>query len=99
MLRYRSKTYLFIWYRQAPKMEHKRPKNIIGPAVRRLRIKHGLTQADFSARCQVNGFDITRGTLAKIEAQVRCVSDSEVAALANCLKCSLSDLYPAKSKR
>lgn len=79
-------------------MEQKK-QNVVGPAVRRLRVKAGLTQAVFAARCQVKGFDITRGTLAKIEAQVRCVSDSEVAELADCLGCKVSDLYPSKPKR
>ena len=80
-------------------MEQKRPKNIIGPSVRRLRVKQGLTQAVFTARCQVKGWDVSRGTLAKIEAQVRCVSDTEVALLADCLKCEIGDLYPSKSKK
>lgn len=80
-------------------MEQNRRKNIIGPAVRRLRAGHKWTQEELATRCQVQGWDITRGTLAKIEAQVRCVSDSEVAALAECLGCELKELYPANSRK
>jgi transcriptional regulator with XRE-family HTH domain len=80
-------------------MEQTKRKNIVGPAVRRLRVAQGLTQTVFTARCQVKGWDISRGTLAKIEAQIRCVSDREVEILANCLKCELKDLYPIKSRR
>ena len=79
-------------------MEQRHRQNIIGPAVRRLRVKRNLTQEELAARCQVKGWDITRGTLAKIEAQVRCVSDAEVAALAESLHCELKELYPSKSK-
>ena len=48
-------------------MEQNRKRNIIGPAVRRLRVGQKLTQEEFAARCQVQGWDVTRGTLAKIE--------------------------------
>lgn len=40
------------------------------------------------------GWDISRGTLAKIEAGVRCVSDREVAMLAIALKTPVHKLYP-----
>jgi len=77
-------------------MEQKHRQNIIGPAVRRLRVKRDLTQEALAARCQVKGWDITRGTLAKIEAQVRCVSDAEVALLAEGLGCELKELFAKK---
>lgn len=48
-----------------------------------------------AARCGVAGWDLSRGTLAKIEAGVRCVTDTEAANLALALKTSLLDLYPA----
>lgn len=72
--------------------------NIIGPQVGHLRQMAGLSQEALSAKCGVRGWDISRGTLAKIEAQVRCVSDAEIWILAECLDCSIESLYPNKRK-
>lgn len=57
-------------------------QNIVGPVVRELREKKGLTQAQLAARLNLAGWDLSRGTLSKIEAQIRCVSDSEILRLA-----------------
>ena len=75
-------------------MEHDLPSNIIGKQVSRLRNGLDLSQEDLSARCQRQGLDISRGTLAKIEAGVRCVSDEELLLLAKALEVSVSDLFP-----
>lgn len=69
------------------------PDNIIGQQVRRLRYRKDLTQNDMAARCCIAGLDISRGTLAKIEAQVRCVNDKEVYILAKVLGVSVDKLY------
>lgn len=70
-------------------------QNIVGPQVRRLRDQQGWSQEQLAARLQRQGWDISRGTLAKIEAQVRCVNDRELLGLARALKCRLDDLFPA----
>ena len=75
-------------------MEQDLPSNIIGKQVSRLRNGLDLSQEDLSARCQRQGLDISRGTLAKIEAGVRCVSDEELLLLAKALEVSVSDLFP-----
>ena len=80
-------------------MEHDLPSNIIGKQVSRLRNGLDLSQEDLSARCQRQGLDISRGTLAKIEAGVRCVSDSELLLLAKALEVSVSDLFPKGKKK
>ncbi len=67
--------------------------NQIGPQVRRLRESQHLTQDALAARCNVLGWNISRGTLAKIEAQVRRITDIEVALLAKALKVSIEELY------
>ena len=74
-----------------------KPQNIVGPQVRKLRYERGATQEALAARCGVLGWDLSRATLAKIEAQLRCVTDSELRVLANALKVTLDDLYPASS--
>lgn len=80
-------------------MEHDLPSNIIGKQVSRLRNGLDLSQEDLSARCQRQGLDISRGTLAKIEAGIRCVSDQEALLLAQALDVSVSDLFPRGKKK
>ena len=77
-------------------MEQTKTLNIIGPKLRELREKHGFTQDQVAAKCQVLGFDLTRGTLAKIESRVRAVSDHEIPFLAEALECSIDALFPKK---
>ena len=67
-------------------------KNIAGREIQRLRIARHWSQNDLAAACQVTGWDISRGTLAKIEAGVRCVSDMEVVMLAKVIGTAPSDL-------
>ena len=67
--------------------------NIIGPRVQKIRESQGLTQEELSARCNLIGWDISRGTLAKIEAQVRRITDDEVQLLAQALNVSIAQLY------
>jgi len=70
------------------------PKNIGGPQVSRLRNERGLSQAAFAAKCQRMGWDISRGIVAGIEGQVRCVTDLEFVRLAQALGVSLEALLP-----
>ena len=72
----------------------KKRKNIVGPNVRRLRCKQNLSQESLAAQCQLIGWDISREGIAKIESQVRGVSDSEVLKLAKALRVHFSVLFP-----
>jgi transcriptional regulator with XRE-family HTH domain len=72
----------------------KRKNNIVGPKIRKLRYQRDLLQDDLAAKCSLLGWDMSRGTLAKIEAQVRCVNDQEMLVLSKALKVSVNDLYP-----
>jgi transcriptional regulator with XRE-family HTH domain len=74
----------------------KRLRNIVGPQVRKLRYEKGLTQELFAARCSVLGLQLSRATLSKIEAQLRCVSDSELMLLAEALRVNVSALLPVR---
>ncbi|EGQ8804382.1 helix-turn-helix domain-containing protein [Vibrio parahaemolyticus] len=73
--------------------------NIVGAQVRKLRKEQKLTQEQLSARCNVIGLDISRGTLAKIEAGVRQVIDTEIVQLATALKVEEKDLFPRRIDR
>jgi transcriptional regulator with XRE-family HTH domain len=70
----------------------KRMRNIVGPQVRKLRYQRGLTQELFAARCSVLGLELSRATLSKIEAQLRCVTDSELLFLAKALRVEITAL-------
>jgi len=72
------------------------PRNLIGPQLRRLRVERELSQPKFAALCQRGGWDLSRDTLAKIEAQSRWVSDFELLFLADVMGVDINDLLPKK---
>ncbi len=76
--------------------QHINQQNLVGPAIRRLRMDAGLSQEALAAKLQVAGWDLTRGGLSKIEARLRRVNDAELLVLAKVLKCGVAELYPAK---
>jgi transcriptional regulator with XRE-family HTH domain len=67
-------------------------QNMIGPVLRSLREAERLTQAELAARLQLSGWDISRETLAKVESQVRCVTDRELVRFAEALEVDPSEL-------
>lgn len=73
--------------------------NVIGPKVKALRASRRMTQEALAARCNIKKWDISRSTLAKIEAQVRRVNDEEVALLAQALNVDIGDLYEPEESR
>ena len=99
MLQYWSNSIPIVLYCQAPEMEHDLPSNIIGKQVARLRSQLDRSQEQLAAKCQRVGLDISRGTLAKIEAGVRCVSDGEAFLLALALGVGVADLFPKGKRR
>lgn len=73
-------------------------KNVVGPKIRQLRYEQRLTQEQLSARIGRLGWDISRGTLSQIEAQIRCVTDYELLCLAKALGVSSEALLPGASQ-
>jgi transcriptional regulator with XRE-family HTH domain len=73
-----------------------RPRNIVGPQVRRLRSEANLSQPALAAKCQRLGWDVGRDAIAKIEGQSRWVADMELIYLARAFNCPLMDLLPPK---
>ena len=67
--------------------------NIIGSNVRFYREQQGLTQEELAARCNIQRWDISRSTLAKIESGVRKVSDVEALKLAHVLNIKVDELF------
>ena len=72
----------------------KQPANVVGPLVQAVRYQLGLTQEELAARCQVDGLDISRGTLSQIEARLRRVTDAELFLLSLVLGVSTDRLFP-----
>lgn len=64
----------------------------VGKRVRCFRENKRLTQEQLSAQLQVNGCDITRSALAKIEVGQRHIYPDEIKLLAKLLGVSYSDL-------
>jgi transcriptional regulator with XRE-family HTH domain len=75
----------------------KRPRlNIIGPHVRKLRDNKGWSQSMLARKLQLLGWSVTRHSIAKLELQVRRVSDCELMYFARVLGVIPSDLFPRK---
>lgn len=64
----------------------------VGQRIRRWREKRGLTQEQLSAKLQVEGCDITRSALAKMEVGQRHIYVDELKLIAELLDVEYSDL-------
>ena len=67
--------------------------NIIGKNIKRIRENKAWTQEVLVAKCQLAQWKITRSTLAKIESNVRKVTDIEVKLFSQVLKTSINELF------
>ena len=61
----------------------KKPRNIVGPVLRELREKRGLTQGELVAKLNLAGWDVSRDIIARIEGQIRWVADFELVKIAD----------------
>lgn len=71
-----------------------RGTNPIGHTIRSQRLRQRLTQDQLAAQCQVRGLNLTRGTLAKIEAQVRHLKACELFVIAKVMGVPMEHFYP-----
>jgi transcriptional regulator with XRE-family HTH domain len=72
-----------------------RPLNVVGRQVRKLRTQKGWTQEVLAQKLQLQAWDISRTSLAKLESQLRRVPDCELLFLASVLGVAIGDLFPA----
>jgi transcriptional regulator with XRE-family HTH domain len=70
------------------------PKNLVGPQVRKRRIKKGWSQEVLAAQLQLRGWSISRDSLASLESQRRRVPDCEMLYLSRVLGIRVDDLFP-----
>ena len=75
---------------------NKEYEKIVGIKIRELREKSGLTQEQLSAKLQVNGCDITRSAIAKIEVGQRHLYPDEIMLMKDILKVSYDDIFNIK---
>ena len=68
-------------------------EKMVGQTIRGLREKHKITQEQLSAKLQVNGCDITRSALAKIEVGQRHIYLDEIKLIKELLNVSFDDLF------
>lgn len=68
-------------------------RNIIGPNIKSVRNKKNITQEDLTARLNVQGIDIDRPMVTKIENQTREVYDYEIKGIAKALGVSIDELF------
>ena len=73
-------------------MEQKR--NFIGAKIRQLRDTRCISQQRLSVLCSLAGYEITRSTLAKIESQIRAVSEIELFVIAGAMDVKIESLFP-----
>lgn len=71
-------------------------KNAIGPQLRALREKAGLSQEQLMAQLQLMGLDAERGVIKRIEGGQRAVSDLEIRLLAQYFGISYQELLDGK---
>ncbi len=69
-------------------------EDIVGLLVGKLRRERGCTQEQLSAQCQVRGLNLSRSTLAKIEARVRFIKAAELFILSQALHVPMERFYP-----
>ena len=67
--------------------------NIVGENIKKIRENNGWTQEQLAAKCHLLEWNISRGTLAKIESNVRGVSDKEVKLFSIVLKVKIEELF------
>ena len=72
---------------------NKEVEKAVGNNIRRLREKANITQEQLSARLQVNGCDITRSALAKIEVGQRHLYPDEIILLKKLLNVSYDEIF------
>ena len=68
----------------------------VGNNIRLLREKAGITQEQLAARLQVNGCDITRSAVAKIEVGQRHLYPDEIILLRDILKVTYDEIFDIK---
>ena len=71
-----------------------RGRNIVGPQVRKMRMAKGWSQRQLAGRLQLEGLDVSRSGVAKIESQLVWIGDYELFYLAKVFRVDIETLFP-----
>lgn len=71
-------------------------RNIIGNNIKKIRQFKEITQEQLTARLNVQGIDIDRPMISRIENQTRYLLDYEIKGIAKALRISIDDLFEEK---
>jgi HTH-type transcriptional regulator, cell division transcriptional repressor len=74
-------------------------KNAVGPRIKALRERLGLSEAELAERLCVSGWQVNASVVSKIESQERSVDDTEVLLLADVLGVDLNDVFVGAKMR
>ncbi len=68
-------------------------RNILGKNIKLIRKSKGLTQEQLSARLNIQGIDIDRPMISRIETQTREILDYEIKGISVALGVSVNELF------
>jgi transcriptional regulator with XRE-family HTH domain len=68
--------------------------NLIGPTIREMRIKRKWTQKYLAEKVRSLGWNISRTSLAQMEATHKRITDCDLLFLANALEANIADCFP-----
>jgi len=74
-------------------------KNLIGPQLKRLRERDGLSQRDLARKLQLNGLDMDKNAITRIEKNKRYVTDIELHTLAKIFNVSYYFLFEGEEAK
>lgn len=77
-------------------MDTKKPLNLCGHRIRKLRIERKWSQATLAMKCQLAGWDASRDIIARIEQRIRIVRDFDLATVAHVLRVPVEQLFPRR---
>ncbi len=67
--------------------------NVVGPQVRKIRIRKGWTQGRLALKLQLFGWDTSRESVTRLESQSRRVPDLELFVIARVLGVKVDELF------
>ena len=68
-------------------------EKMVGQRIRKLRESKKMTQGELSTKLQLQGCDVTRSALAKMEVGQRHIYLDEIKLIKEILNCQFSDLF------
>lgn len=74
-------------------IDEEQPNNIVGPNVRKYRLEKGWSQQLLANKLELLPIYICRGSIARLEACIRTVTDFEAAGLAETLGVPIEALF------